>query len=65
MQISKVVRGRFRSIRRGALGDTLFQWLTSLVAIGVVALLGVIAGVLLIAASASIRMPTTPRRFRR
>ena len=55
MQISEVVRRRFRSIRRGALGDTLFQWLTSLVAIGVVALLGVIAVVLLIAASASIQ----------
>ena len=55
MHLSQVARVRFRILQRGALGDTLFRGLTSLVAIGVVALLGVIAGVLLIAASASIR----------
>src|SRR2546425_4756908 len=55
MHLSQVARGLFRSVRRGALGDTLFEWLTSLVAIGVVALLGLIATVLLIAATTSIR----------
>src|SRR3989454_7164264 len=55
MHLSQVARVRFRILQRGALGDTLFRGLTILVAIGVVALLGVIAGVLLIAASASIR----------
>src|SRR5256712_407857 len=52
----QVVRRRLlRSIEPGALGDSLFHWLTGVVAVGVVALLGLIAVVLLIAAQQSIR----------
>src|SRR3989475_274778 len=52
----QVVRRRLlRSIEPGALGDSLFHWLTGIVAVGVVALLGLIAVVLLIAAQQSIR----------
>src|SRR3989449_2787592 len=52
----QVVRRRLlRSIEPGALGDSLFHWLTGVVAVGVVALLGLIAVVLLVAAEQSIR----------
>ena len=50
----RFVRGRYRGFEPGALGDTLFQGLASLVALGVVALLGVIAAVLLVVASRSV-----------
>ena len=53
----QIVRRRLlRSIEPGALGDSLFHWLTGVVSVGVVALLGLIAVVLLIAAQQSIRI---------